>query len=299
MKLENAATATGAGEAARPSDATLDKNGRAPGKFSKKRLKLTKTEVREWNAVLNEKHPEDHPLVAGVPDDIMDKLGLVAGDDEKAVRAAQRGHKQAAYIVRTARSARAELEELLLKGVVPALLRLALVEKGSAAKHWAGMILASIGISIEKYDKKLCEINAGYREEKNKIRREKQLAHVLFPKPVMETVQRELQKAEDHRRTLRRLKEVCGRTWRKSCQGISEVYFPFMKLAEFSLESEGLWWKCLWPLIKKNNPGLLTTLREGKIPTRGIRYHGRWASYRNEFHNALRTLARLRSAGVR
>ena len=222
-------------------------------------------------------------LVAGIPDTVEEKSVTAAGNDEAA------------------QGARAELEELLLKAVIPQLLRLALEANENAAKKWAGMMLASIGISIGKYDKKLCEINAGYREEKNKIRGEKQLAHVLFPKPVMETVQRELKKAEDHRRTLRRLEEVCGRTWRKSArrQDISEDYFPFMKLAEFSFESEGLWWKFLWPLIKKNKPGLLTTLREGKIPTRGIRYHARWATYRKEFRNALRTLARLRSAGVR
>jgi hypothetical protein len=296
MKQENAAP--GAAEAARPSDATPD-DGRVPRKFSKKRLKLTKAEVREWNALLNEKRPEDHPLVEGVPDDIMDKLGLVAGDDEKTVRAAQRRHKQAVYIVRTARSARAEIEELLLKGVVPALLRLALEKKESGAQKWAGMMLASIAESIRKYDKKLCNINAGYAEEKEKLVREKQLAQVIVsPKPIMETVRRELMKAEDRRRTLFRLKAVFGRTWRQSenLQGL-EDYLPFVELPDFPRRL-GRWWRELWPLIKKNNPGLLEKLRGGKFPTRGIRHQSRWASYRNEFRNALHTLARLRSGGV-
>jgi hypothetical protein len=54
----------------------------------------------------------------------------------------------------------------------------------------------------------------------------------------------------------------------------------------------------LWPLIKKNNPDLLVKLREGKFPTRGIRHHARWSSYRKEFRNFLRTLARIRDSGV-
>ena len=93
---------------------------------------------------MSKKGDDDVRPVAGIPDDVLDKLAAVAGDDEKAIRAAERGHKQAAYIVRAARGTRAELQELLLKGVVPALLRLALVEKESAAKQWAGMMLASI-----------------------------------------------------------------------------------------------------------------------------------------------------------
>ena len=118
---------------------------------------------------LRKKGDKDVPLVRGIPDDVMDKLELIAGDDEKAIRAAQRGHKQAEYIVRTACGTRAELQELLLKGVVPALLRLALVEKDSAAKQWAGMVLGSIGCSIKKYDKELCKTNAAYLSKKKKI----------------------------------------------------------------------------------------------------------------------------------
>jgi hypothetical protein len=141
------------------------------------------------------------------------------------IRAASLGHKQSVYTVRAARGTRAELQELLLKGVVPALLRLALVEKDSAAKQWAGMMLASIGESIKKYDKKLGNVNAAYGEEQKKIRGEKQLGQVVVsPKPIMKTVQRELIKAEDRRRALLRLKEVFRRTWRQSenLQGLED-----------------------------------------------------------------------------
>ena len=119
--------------------------------------------------------------VAGIPDDVMDKLQAVAGDDEKVIRAAGLEHKQSVYIVRAARGTRAELQELLLKGVVPALLRFALVEKDSAAKQWAGMMLASIAASLGKYDKKLCETNAAYLQQKEKIVREKQLVQIVAP----------------------------------------------------------------------------------------------------------------------
>ena len=241
----------------------------------------------------------DMRRVAGIPDDIMDKLGTVASDDEEAVRAAQHGHKQATYIVQEARGTRAELQRLLLRGVVPALLRLALAEKDSAARQWAGMMLASIGESIKKYDKKLCKVNAAYREEQKKIRGEKQLAQVFVsPKPIMETVHRELKKAEDHRGTLLLLKRVLRRTWRQSGKGQPlESYLPFVELPDFPQKLER-WWKLLWPLIKKNNSCLLEKLRGGKFPTRGIRRQSRWASYHNEFRNALDTLARLRTAGV-
>ena len=204
---------------------------------------------------MSKKGHDDVRPVAGIPDDVMDKLQAVAGDDEIVIRAASLGHKQSVYTVRAARGTRAELQELLLKGVVPALLRLALVEKDSAAKRWAGMMLASIGESIKKYDKKLGKVNAAYGEEQKKIRGEKQLGQVVVsPKPIMKTVQRELIKAEDRRRTLLRLKGVCGRTWRRSenLQGL-EDYLPFVELPEFP-KCLGQWWRELWPVIKKNNP---------------------------------------------
>ena len=73
---------------------------------------------------MSKKGHDDVRPVAGIPDDVMDKLQAVAGDDEKVIRAASLGHKQSVYTVRAARGTRAELQELLLKGVVPALLRL-------------------------------------------------------------------------------------------------------------------------------------------------------------------------------
>ena len=114
----------------------------------------------------------------------------------------------------------------------------------------------------------------------------------------METVRRELMKAEDCRRTLLLLKGMFGRKWRQSenLQGL-EDYLPFVELPDFP-KRLGHWWRELWPVIKKNNPGLLEKLRAGKFPTRGIRHQSRWATYRPEFRKALRTLARLRSGGV-
>ena len=238
--------------------------------------------------------------VAGIPDDILDKLEQIEGDYEEAERAARRGHKRAAYIVQRARGTRAELQTLLLNGVVPKLLRLALNKKNTAAKHWAGMMLASIGCSVWKHDKKLCEVNVAYREEKKKIISEKQLLRVLFPGPIMKIVQRELVNAKECQRTLRRLKKMYDdREFRKSAERQEiEDYLGLVNLPDFSERSEPDWWKELWRLIKKNNPDLLEQLRSGKFPTRGIRYQSRWSSYRTEFRNCLGTLARLRNGGV-
>jgi len=127
----------------------------------------------------------------------------------------------------------------------------------------------------------------------------------LFPKPITATVRRELRKAERYRNHLMRFKTAFGEEWKgavsrhnkDSRQRIPEAYFDFAELEDFSLESEHKWWKLLWPIIKRNNPNLLLQLRDGKFPTRGVRYRARWASYRKEFRNALRTLARLRSDG--
>jgi hypothetical protein len=247
--------------------------------------------------------------VAGIPDDVLDKLQAVAGDDEKAIRAAEGGHKQSAYIVAEARGTRAELEQLLLKGVVPALMRLALEEKESAAKAWAGEMLGSIFGSLWKYDKKLCALNAAFKQQKEKILGEKQFVQVVVsPKPIMETVRRELKKAEDYRRRLLLLKRACGRTWKRSADEAMGDYLPLVELPELSKQSKARWWKELWPLIKKNNPDLLAKLRsrsdraERVIPkdkTSGTKkINPRWKDYRNQFRNAFYTIVRLKSGGV-
>jgi hypothetical protein len=156
---------------------------------------------------MSKKGYDDVRLVTGIPDDVMDKLQVAEGDDAEAIRAVGFGHKQSVYTVQAARGTRVELEELLLRGVVPALLRLALVDKDSDAKTWAGMMLATVVASLGKYDKKLCEANTAYLKQKDKIVREKQLGQIVVsPKPIMETVRRELLRAEERRRSLLRLK---------------------------------------------------------------------------------------------
>ena len=196
--------------------------------------------------------------------------------------------------------ARVELEQLLLKGVVPELLRLALVKKEGAARRWAGEMLASIFASLGKYDRKLCEVNTAYKREKEKILGEKQLVQVIVtPGPIMEAVRRELEKAKEARGTLIRLKGIFGRGWEKQLKNDRDLkdYLGFEGLPDFP-KSPRRWWKLLWPLIKKNNPGLLEKLRRGKFSTRGIRRGARGTSYRPEFHQAFCTLARLRKKKV-
>jgi hypothetical protein len=166
------------------------------------------------------------------------------------------------------------------------------------AKQRAGRLLASIGESIKKWDTKLCETNAAYRSEKEKIKGEKQLSAVLFPGPIMGTVWRELEKAIDRRKTLRLLRIEHGAKLHKHIPEDYLAYLGTVDLPEPSLKREEEWWNVLWPLIKKNNPGLLLDLRTGKFSTRGIRLHARPAKFGPEFRSCLGTLLRLRDAGI-
>jgi hypothetical protein len=222
----------------------------------------------------------------------------------KATRFVERDQK-------AANEARIALETLLLNSVSH-LLRLALDDKETDAKQWAGMLLARFTGSIEKHDeekgkhaRELSKTNAAYLAEKAKIG--KLRVDVLFPKPIGKAVRQELRTAERYRNRLLVLHDVCRRDraggknlWKHIAmrQNIPEEYFGTVDLPEFSVKAEPQWWKFLWPLIKKHNPNLLIALRGGKIPTRGIRCHTRWASYGKEFRNVLRTLAWLRSGGV-
>ena len=184
------------------------------------------------------------------------------------------------------------------------LLQLALGRRESIAKKWAGTMLANIAVSISKYDERLSKTNKTYVSEKEKIGKVR--IDLLFPKPIGKAVRRELRKAERYRDTLVLLKAACGEAWTNGeawtklvrKQRIPKAYWPLAELPEFSMESEPRWWELQWPLIKQNNPNLLRKLREGKFPTRGIRYRPRWASYRKEFRNVLRTLARYQSEGT-
>jgi hypothetical protein len=210
-----------------------------------------------------------------------------------------------------AHETRCELQSFLLN-LTDQLLRIALKSTRGDARRWAAQVLAMLFVRLEKHngqrakrdDGELSRKNRAYCEVRAKLR--KLRTDVLFPGPIGETVQRELKKAERYRRNLLIFKEAFGEDWKEavrrhnseSKQKIPEAYFDFVELQEFSQKSELKWWKLLWSLIRENNPDLLTALREGKIATRGIRYQARWAFYRKEFRNVLRTLARLRSGGV-
>jgi hypothetical protein len=208
--------------------------------------------------------------------------------------------------VKAAHSARTELQSLFL-ATLSQLRRLALDNKDSSAKRWAGELLASIFVSIDKHDEKLSKTNAAYLKEKKKLG--KLRTHVLFATPIGKAVQRELKTAERYRKTLLLLRAGCGRKWKYAArQQIPEDYWPAIKLPEFSVKSWPQWWKFLWPLIRKNNRALLPKLRsrssraervkpsDKKSGTRKI--NPRWSSYRQEFRNHLKTIARLRSDGV-
>ena len=209
--------------------------------------------------------------------------------------------------VEAARSAMEALESPFLR-FTSTLLGIARAGKDKTSKQWAGRLLASIGCSIQKHDPKLSNANKAYRLEKKNIG--KLRIDVLFPKGIGIVVRRELKKTERLRGLLLMNPTTCDKHWREVVKGqrIPKSYWPTMKLPEFSVKSEPQWWKFLWPLIKKNNPDLLETLRKrssrnsvtydrpGKWSVKSVKTS--WKDYRNEFRNHFRTLARLRNGGV-
>lgn len=153
--------------------------------------------------------------------------------------------------VAVAGAARAELQTFILYHV-ERLLRLANQTKNRETKRWAGMMLASIGVGIWKQDQKLGAVNPAYLQEKTKLAG-KSLTAALYPKPIGKIAQRELKKARRYRDRLLLLKGACGKLWKPLAkkQKIPEIYWPTAKLPEFSMKSESLWWRFLWPLISK------------------------------------------------
>ena len=165
-------------------------------------------------------------------------------------------------------------------------------------KRWAGESLARVDVAVEKHRKTLGRANSTYRETKaklGKLRRD----IVAAPGPIGQIVQRELATTELYRDALLFYRRALGENWESLiATRIPREYWLSVELPDLTEKSEPQWWKFLWPLIKKNNPDLLVKLRAGKFPTLGIRRHARWSTYRKEFRNHLRTLARLRKGGV-
>jgi len=189
-----------------------------------------------------------------------------------------------------AREARAELQPLILYH--GQLLRFASQKKNSETKRWAGVMLASINVSIWKQDQKLSKINPAYRQEKAKLAG-KSLTAALFPKLIGKVVQRELMKARRYRDRLMLLKGACGKLWKLVAkkQKIPEAYWPVANLPEFSVKSESLWWKFLWPMIRKK-------ISVAKLDSRYKMARKRFPSDSEKTaHDHLKLLARLRDNG--
>ena len=209
---------------------------------------------------------------------------------------------------KAALEARSELQTLWLNHLSQ-LFRLALDEKGSIAKQWAGRLLASIFVSIDKHDKKkgkarrkLSRTNDAYREEKARLGKVR--TDVLLHWKISDVVLRELKTAERYRESLLLLREGCGDRWAIAArwQGIPEEYWPTTELREFSEKSEPEWWEFLWPFIQKkidvSQMPQLGQRDESKGPG-GIkdrkRYHSDIAT---TAHDHLKLLARSSDAGI-
>jgi hypothetical protein len=256
--LANGTATPGRGEAVTSGAATAQEKGHDPGKIlilSKKTRNIPRS-VRGCPEIASPWQKKKYELQMSFFTARFLKMLEWAGYDEKEGRERRK----------TGHEVRGELQTFLRNGI-DRLLDLALREKDANAKDWAGALLANISVRIEKYDKKLSEVNAVYCDEKKKIG--KLRTDVLFPKPIGAAVKRELRKAERYRKRLMYFKTGYGEEWkaavsrhnRQSRQKITEAYWPFAELLEFSVKSEPQWWKLLWPLLKKNNPDLLEKLR--------------------------------------
>jgi hypothetical protein len=206
---------------------------------------------------------------------------------------------------RAAREARAELQTFLLNSLGQSL-RLALDEKDSIAKEWACKLLAGVFVSIgkrvgkvrikEPYGK-LMEIKA-FLDEKKRIG--KLRTDVLFPGMVRAITQRELKKAGHFRKRLLLLSNIkpARAAWRAAAkrQNIPELYWPTVKLREFSVKYEPEWWKFLWPLIQiHSDKQELLELAERKYRSARTR---RFGDLQKTARDHLKALARLRDQGV-
>jgi hypothetical protein len=156
-----------------------------------------------------------------------------------------------------------------------------------------------------------------FRDEKNKIGRVR--TNLLSPGLVQAIAQRELKKAERHRRTLLLHKAGCvsdreqkrreklakergfeladherGTTWKQAAERlkIPRSYWLLVKFPEFSTKYFDQWFSFLWPLISK------------KIDLAELESHYRMARKRypadsqNTVHDHLKTLAKLREKGA-
>jgi hypothetical protein len=203
-----------------------------------------------------------------------------------------------------AHSARAELQTLWLNAL-GALLKLALEKKDSSVKQWAGMMLASIFVSINKHDsekgktrRELSKTNEIYRREKSRLG--KLRTDVLFAANLTATVWRELRITDSFRKQLRRLKAVSHWKTEAERQCLPKAYWPCVKLPEFTEESVPQWWKFLWPLIiKKIDTSGLRPLAQFDPETGGVKPRKRYPSdFQHTATGALLTFARLKDKGV-
>ena len=157
-------------------------------------------------------HPDDseryQDQLAVIYGWLLETLERAEGDDERAAHAA-RALLQALFLTLGEQS-----------------LRVALADKESPTKQWAGKILATIFVSIGKYagkvriDKpyrRLMGTNSAFRAEKEKLGRAKM--ELLFPVPIAVIVQRELKKAESYQWRALVLKKVFARELHDSVFG--------------------------------------------------------------------------------
>ena len=232
-------------------------------------------------------HPSDREKyerqLAFITTWFFEMLERVASDDDKA-----------------AHGARAELQTLWLNAL-GVFLKLALDKTNTPAKQWAGMMLASSFVSINKHDsekgktqRKLSKTNETYRSEKSRLG--KLRTDVLLSTKVAAIVWRELKLTLSYREHLQRFKPIKLRKTEAQQQRIPDAYWSCADLPDFSEKSELQWWKFLWLLLsKKIHTSGLPSLAQFDPATGGVRPRKRYSSdLQHTARGALQTFARVK-----
>jgi hypothetical protein len=181
--------------------------------------------------------------------------------------------------------------------------KLALPDRESEVKAWAGRTLAYIGALMESDREKLCKANKAYRQERTELG--KLLRNDLwFPRnPLYQALHRELCLCEVYR----------GETpWAKAQRYLPEIqpnvvpaeYDSIMKLPPLSPKSLPDWEPELWLLVMRHNPGLLEELRRNSSRQEIVWTYSDgsskqqvksrklfWKDFRPQFRNHLKAVA--------
>jgi hypothetical protein len=188
------------------------------------------------------------------------------------------------------------LSALVCRCINP-LIGIASVKQDTIGKRWAGESLARVYVAVEKHKKTLSRINSAYRETKAKIGKPRRDI-VVAPRPIGQIVQEELAIGEHYRDELLFYRRVLGKNWKSLIRTrIPREYWATLKLPDFSVRSEGDWFReWIWPRIKKRQAELLPKWQQdAKLRAKAKTEFLHLNEFQKQCRNHLKALAKLRA----